>query len=192
MGGFAGGLGAAGTAEGFGGSGMLGDSAMWGLGDAGTSGALGGSAMDFSNLGDLWNYGSTAAETGGASLDEMAMELFNNAGTPGYTQYGDKATGLDWLKSQFGGPGSATSNAMKLLGGNGNTSTLSALAKLYSAYNSEGNLKDAIGRSQGNLDRAVNWQDPNQPRGDTANKLWTENYTNPKEGYNEFMQGCRF
>lgn len=64
------------------------------------------------------------------------------------------------------------------------------LAKLYSAYNSENQLKDILGKFQGMYDSATSYQDPNRSRGDTANSLWTENYTNPKAGYNEFMTGA--
>ena len=63
------------------------------------------------------------------------------------------------------------------------------LAKLYSAYNSENQLKDTLGKFQGMYDSAINYQDPNRARGDEANRLWTENYNNPKAGYNEFMTG---
>lgn len=86
---------------------------------------------------DLFNNAGTEGFSNyGQSLEELAAELFNNAGTPGFDQLGNQATGLDWLKSQLGGPGSNTStiqNAIKaftsggasgtggnsLLGGNG-------------------------------------------------------------------------
>lgn len=191
----------AGLAEGFGGAGILGDSAMWGLGEMATSGALGGSAMDFSNLGDLWNYGS---EAGGSSLSDLSAAAdqfgWSDLASPG-TSIGVNADigGSSWFntlieQAKANPLGTAAKAVKSVLGGSGgtgsNTSALSALAKLYSAYNSEGNLKDAIGANQGAIDRAVNWQDPNQPRGNEANRLWTENYINPKAGYNEFMQGA--
>lgn len=64
------------------------------------------------------------------------------------------------------------------------------LAKLYGAYNSEKTLDDTIGRFQGMYDKASNFQDPNRARGDEANRLWMENYNNPRAGYNEFMTGA--
>lgn len=177
----------------------------WGAADAantyGTFEGMGSSAMDFSNLGDLWNYGS---EAGGSSLSDLSAAAdqfgWSDLASPG-TSIGVNADigGSSWFntlieQAKADPLGTAAKAVKSVLGGSGgtgsNTSALSALAKLYSAYNSEGNLKDAIGANQGAIDRAVNWQDPNQPRGNEANRLWTENYTNPKAGYNEFMQGA--
>lgn len=74
---------------------------------------------------DLFNNAGTEGFSNyGQSLEELAAELFNNAGTPGFDQLGNQATGLDWLKSQLGGPGSNTStiqNAIKALTGGGGT-----------------------------------------------------------------------
>lgn len=149
MGGFAGGLGAA--SGGLDAASLAAGDAMAGAIPAGELGAwtgasaagttAGSGAMDWSNLGDLWNAGGGGTEFApqnvvdlfnnagmpgysdyGQSLDELAAELFNNAGTAGYDQYGNPASGLDWIKSQFGGPGSSTSsatNALKTLFGGG-------------------------------------------------------------------------
>lgn len=37
---------------------------------------------------------------------------------------------------------------------------------------------------------ANNWTDPNRARGDEANRLWQQNFNDPRAGYNEFMTGA--
>jgi len=49
---------------------------------------------------DLFNNAGTPGFNNiGQSYESLVEELFNRAGTPGFTQYGDPATGLDWLRS---------------------------------------------------------------------------------------------
>lgn len=49
---------------------------------------------------DLFNNaGMPGYNNLGQSYESLAEQLFNQAGTPGFTQYGDPATGLDWLRS---------------------------------------------------------------------------------------------
>lgn len=138
----AGGLGGAGAAAGAAdaSAGLLpqfGSNAAYASGLGGSLGATGAGsgAMDFTdvlsdfvsggteyapqNVVDLFNNaGMPGYSNYGQSLEELAAQLFDNAGMPGYTQTGDPATGLDWLKSQFGGPNSLL-NSIKSLGGTG-------------------------------------------------------------------------
>jgi len=48
--------------------------------------------------------------------------------------------------------------------------------------------KDAMDMYRQQMERFST--DPNRARGDTANQLWTDNFTNPSAGYDTFMQGA--
>jgi hypothetical protein len=86
----------------------------------GTPGAvadwLGGSGSEFASqdIVDLFNNAGTEGfNQYGVSLDDLAAQLFDQAGTAGFDQYGNEAFGLDWLKSQLPS-GTSSDTAAKL------------------------------------------------------------------------------
>jgi len=53
-----------------------------------------------------------------------------------------------------------------------------------------GSNKEAMGIMQRQFDAANNWTDPNRARADEANRMWLQNFQDPKAGYDEFMTGA--
>lgn len=98
------------------------DELLGGLGD--TTADLGTSTSQ--DIFDLFNNAGTEGfNQYGVSLDDLAAQLFDQAGTAGFDQYGAEATGLEWLKSQL--PSGTSSDTLAKLGkvlfGSGGTGT---------------------------------------------------------------------
>lgn len=77
--------------------------------------ASSGSEFASQDIVDLFNNAGTEGfNQYGVSLDDLATQLFDQAGTAGFDQYGAEATGLEWLKSQL--PSGTSSDTLAKLG----------------------------------------------------------------------------
>ena len=106
-----------GVAAGSGGGNMFDDIYSW-LSDSfggATDVASSGSEFASQDIVDLFNNAGTEGfNQYGVSLDDLATQLFDQAGTAGFDQYGAEATGLEWLKSQL--PSGTSSDTLAKLG----------------------------------------------------------------------------
>lgn len=100
--------------------------------------------------------GTAAATGGGIDFEKMAAELFDKAGTPGFDQYGNPASGWDWIKSYLpsGVDMSSVKDAAslaKMLGLDGKTigSLLSSGLGAYASNKQTTALEDQAKRYEG-------------------------------------------
>lgn len=134
-------------------------------GALGTAGATaGGSGMDWIDvLGDWATGGETASQSVvdlfnnagmpgysnyGQSLEDMAAQLFDQAGMPGFDQYGNEASGLELLKSYLP-QGADASSLSSLFSGKNLGSLLSSGLGAYASNKQTTALEDQAKRYEG-------------------------------------------